>query len=134
MLFALTAKLVQFVDDVMDFTSSSAIMGKPALNDLKSGLATAPVLFAAEEFPELSAMIQRRFQNNGDVETAQRLVFQSRGIERTRDLAAHHATLAAEKVSFKICSYAISNAVVLPSYGSSYDHCEWQAATLHECF
>lgn len=82
----------------MDFTSSSAVMGKPALNDLKSGLATAPVLFAAEEYPELSPMIQRRFQNNGDVDLAQKLVFQSRGIERTRELATEHATLAAEKV------------------------------------
>eukprot|EP00887_Chlorella_sp_A99_P002303 scaffold10.g2303.t1 len=38
----------QLVDDVMDFTSTAAEMGKPALNDLRSGLATAPVLFAAQ--------------------------------------------------------------------------------------
>ena len=82
----------------MDFTSSSAVMGKPALNDLKSGLATAPVLFAAEEFPELSPLILRRFQNDGDVNVAQKLVFQSQGIERTRELAAEHASLAAEMV------------------------------------
>ncbi len=89
---------LQFVDDILDFTSSSKVMGKPALNDLKSGLATAPVLFAAEEYPELSPLIQRRFQNDGDVKLAQKLVFQSRGIERTRELAAEHASLAAEKV------------------------------------
>lgn len=39
---------VQFVDDVLDFTGSTSQLGKPALNDLKSGLATAPVLFAME--------------------------------------------------------------------------------------
>ena len=90
--------VLQFVDDILDFTSSSKVMGKPALNDLKSGLATAPVLFAAEEYPELSPLIQRRFQNDGDVNLAQKLVFRSRGIERTRELAAEHASLAAEKV------------------------------------
>lgn len=37
-------------------------MGKPALNDLRSGLATAPVLYAAEEHPELLPLIQRRFK------------------------------------------------------------------------
>ena len=39
---------VQFVDDVLDFTGSTLQLGKPALNDLRSGLATAPVLYAAE--------------------------------------------------------------------------------------
>lgn len=91
---------MQFVDDVMDFTSSSAVMGKPALNDLKSGLATAPVIFAAEEYPELSPLILRRFKNDGDVKLAEKLVFQSQGIQKTRELAAEHAALAAEKVSF----------------------------------
>ena len=41
----------QFVDDILDFTSSSSLLGKPALNDLASGIATAPVLFAAREHP-----------------------------------------------------------------------------------
>lgn len=37
-------------------------MGKPQLNDLRSGLATAPVLYAAEEHPDLLPLIQRRFK------------------------------------------------------------------------
>jgi decaprenyl-diphosphate synthase subunit 1 len=39
----------QFVDDLLDFVSSSDQMGKPAAADLKLGLATAPVLFACEK-------------------------------------------------------------------------------------
>ena len=35
----------------------------------------------------------------GDVERAQELVFNSRGIQRARDLAAQHAQLAAQAVS-----------------------------------
>jgi hypothetical protein len=55
----------QFVDDVLDFTGSTMQLGKPALNDLRSGLATAPVLFAAEEHPELQPLILRRFKSEG---------------------------------------------------------------------
>jgi len=40
---------VQLVDDLLDFISSENIMGKPASADLKLGLATAPVLFAAHQ-------------------------------------------------------------------------------------
>lgn len=55
------------MDDVLDLTASASILGKPALNDLKSGLATAPVLFAAEEQPALKPLIARKFKNEGDV-------------------------------------------------------------------
>ena len=56
---------VQFVDDVLDFTGSTMQLGKPTLNDLRSGLATAPVLYAAEEHPELNTLILRRFKSEG---------------------------------------------------------------------
>jgi len=39
----------QLVDDLLDFVSSTATMGKPAAADLELGLATAPVLFAAQK-------------------------------------------------------------------------------------
>lgn len=60
----------QLVDDLLDFVSSQAELGKPAATDLKLGLATAPVLFACEKFPELNVMIMRRFSEPGDVERA----------------------------------------------------------------
>ncbi len=47
------------MDDVLDFTGSASQLGKPALNDLRSGIATAPVLLAAEEYPQLVPLIQR---------------------------------------------------------------------------
>ena len=39
----------QLVDDLLDFTSSDAVMGKPTTADLRLGLATGPVLFAAHQ-------------------------------------------------------------------------------------
>jgi len=88
----------QVVDDLLDFTATSGMLGKPAHNDLKSGLATAPVLYAAEEFPGLKPLIVRRFKEPGDVELASTWVFQSKGIERTQELAAHHAEAAAQAI------------------------------------
>ena len=60
----------QLVDDLLDFVSSASELGKPAANDLKLGLATAPVLFACEKFPQLNEMVNRRFTQPGDVEFA----------------------------------------------------------------
>ena len=88
---------------MLDFTGSSKTLGKPALNDLKSGLATAPVLYAAESHAELRPLILRKFEEPGDVKLAQELVFGSDGIERTRQLAVSHARKAAEMVRPHSC-------------------------------
>ena len=55
------------------------------------GLSTAPVLYAAEEYPELKQLILRKFEAAGDVETACRVVMKSAGLRRTKELAAFHA-------------------------------------------
>jgi geranylgeranyl pyrophosphate synthase len=86
----------QLVDDVLDFEGNLSSLGKPALADLNAGLATAPVLFAAEIYPELEGMMERKFKEVGDVDRAQQLVFDSDGIERTKQLARVHAEIAME--------------------------------------
>ncbi|KAG5882795.1 hypothetical protein JTB14_035625 [Gonioctena quinquepunctata] len=85
----------QLVDDLLDFVSSAEAMGKPTAADLKLGLATAPVLFACEKYPELNPMIMRRFQEPGDVEKAFELVHKSRGLQQTQFLARQHCQEAA---------------------------------------
>jgi len=84
----------QFRDDVLDYIGDSSLLGKPTLGDLREGIATAPVLFAAEKFPELHSLIKRRFKEIGDVERAAKLVFESDGIEMASDLANEHRNLA----------------------------------------
>merc|ERR1719450_1188334 len=84
----------QLVDDLLDFIVSADQLGKPAAADLKLGLATAPVLFAAEKFPELNELIGRRFSNEGDVEKAFKLVQEPGGLNETRDLAKKHCDAA----------------------------------------
>jgi geranylgeranyl pyrophosphate synthase len=46
----------QIVDDVLDFTSEQATVGKPVANDLRQGLITLPALYYYEEFPDDSGM------------------------------------------------------------------------------
>ena len=84
----------QFRDDVLDYVGDSSLLGKPTLGDLREGIATAPVLFAAEKFPELHSLIKRRFKEIGDVERAAKLVFESDGIEMASNLANEHRNLA----------------------------------------
>ncbi|NJR68682.1 MAG: solanesyl diphosphate synthase [Synechococcales cyanobacterium CRU_2_2] len=86
----------QIVDDILDFTASEEALGKPAGSDLKQGNLTAPVLYALEEQPALAALIEREFNQEGDWEKAFAAVHQSRGIERSRELAKHHAKAAAD--------------------------------------
>lgn len=88
----------QVVDDVLDYTSSSMVLGKPALNDIKAGLVTCPVLFAAEEHPELAPMIQRKFRNPGDIDHTIWCVQNSQGIQRSRHLAESYIQEALESL------------------------------------
>lgn len=61
---------------MLDFTATAAELGKPGQGaDLKLGLATAPALYAWEEFPELGAMIERKFSGPDDVEQVRRTSF-----------------------------------------------------------
>ena len=70
------------------------------------GLATAPVLFAAEKYPELNLMISRRFENKEDVERAFDLVQRSSGLDETRRLAKKHCDDAIVSLeNFKSSNY-----------------------------
>jgi geranylgeranyl pyrophosphate synthase len=53
---------------MLDFVGTEESLGKPVANDLRLGIATAPVLYAAKQFPELEALILRKFSQEGDIQ------------------------------------------------------------------
>ena len=100
----------QIIDDILDFTSPTEILGKPAGSDLISGNITAPALLAMEEKPYLQVLIDREFSKEGDIEKALGLIQESDGIQRSRELASYHAQLALKSVeglSASACSQAL---------------------------
>lgn len=89
----------QIVDDILDFTASTEVLGKPAGSDLISGNLTIPVLYAMEENPYLIKLIEREFNQEGDIEEALTIVREGNAIERSRSLALTHSKLAAESLT-----------------------------------
>jgi all-trans-nonaprenyl-diphosphate synthase len=89
----------QIVDDILDFTGSTEVLGKPAASDLSSGNITAPALYAMEEQPYLTTLIEREFSEEGDLEEALSIIHESRGIQRSRELAAYHGRTAVQHLN-----------------------------------
>ncbi|BAF20276.1 solanesyl-diphosphate synthase 1, mitochondrial [Oryza sativa Japonica Group] len=88
----------QLIDDVLDFTGTSASLGKGSLTDIRHGIITAPMLYAMEEFPQLHEVVDRGFDNPANVELALDYLQKSRGIEKTKELAREHANRAIKAI------------------------------------
>ncbi len=84
----------QIIDDLLDFTSSTEAMGKPAGSDLAQGNLTAPVLFAIEEFPEILDFVRRELSEPSDLAQALDLIHKSKALPRARQLARDYALQA----------------------------------------
>ena len=82
----------QIQDDILDFTAAASVLGKPALADMDLGLSTAPILYAAQEFPHLRPLVMRRFKNKGDKQTALEALYKSEvAMDKAKALARFHA-------------------------------------------
>jgi len=84
----------QIVDDILDFTSPTEVLGKPSGSDLISGNITAPALFAMEENPYIEVLIEREFSQEGDIEKALDFIHSSQGIPRSKELADQYGQSA----------------------------------------
>lgn len=87
----------QITDDLLDYEGTHT--GKAPLQDLNSGLVTAPLLFAAESQPQLRSLFARGFNQPHDTELALQLLHQTDGIAKTRQLAEEYSLKAVDALS-----------------------------------
>ncbi|XP_063727647.1 LOW QUALITY PROTEIN: all trans-polyprenyl-diphosphate synthase PDSS1-like [Symsagittifera roscoffensis] len=80
----------QLADDIVDFVGAASKSDKPTNADLASGLATAPVFFAAFERNDLNFLIMRQFGEKGDVKLARDLTLDSSGVQETEVMIHNH--------------------------------------------
>ncbi|HEY9754869.1 MAG TPA: polyprenyl synthetase family protein [Oculatellaceae cyanobacterium] len=96
--------LFQLVDDLLDVTGSSAVLGKPAGGDLQSGVITAPALFILEREDDIAARLREliktravtTFEGNSE---ALDLIRNHGGVEKTVELCQKYATASKESLA-----------------------------------
>jgi heptaprenyl diphosphate synthase len=87
----------QIADDVLDYTSTAAELGKPVGADLRQGTVTLPLMLALQDpavAPALQAVLGQEPVTDADYEEVVRLVRRSGAIERT-EAQAHDFALRA---------------------------------------
>ena len=96
----------QLIDDVLDYTSTACVLGKPALDDLHNGILTAPVLLALQKETalvraELESDIQKAFENDRDASNRLQTTLIKMGYtHETRLIAEQYYQQACEAISF----------------------------------
>ncbi|WP_019913859.1 polyprenyl synthetase family protein [Paenibacillus sp. HW567] len=95
----------QIQDDLLDFTQSADVLGKPAGSDLRHGQVTLPVLFALQD-PELAPAIRTIGPASSDEEVAHvlSLINRSDALARTEGVSQDYLAQAAAIVD-QLSSY-----------------------------
>lgn len=81
----------QIVDDILSYTAMKKAFENSSSAELNFDLATAPILFAWQKYPDLGTLISREFKEPGDVKLALELIEKAEGVKRTRELAEKYA-------------------------------------------
>lgn len=94
----------QIVDDLLDVTSDSNKLGKPAGSDLSQGLITAPTLFVLERGDKAAKRLEdlirtRAVSSPEGVEESLELIRTNGGVEATVTLANKYAKLAGDSLA-----------------------------------
>ncbi|MFP5245512.1 MAG: polyprenyl synthetase family protein [Thermoanaerobaculia bacterium] len=89
----------QLIDDLLDFTSSTEVLGKPALSDLKEGKLTLPLLLAMpratpRERELVARVVERKSFDGVDPNEIVAIVQRYDTAEQTREIAREYADRA----------------------------------------
>lgn len=89
----------QLIDDLLDFTSSTEVLGKPALSDLKEGKITLPLILATpratvREREIISRVVSRKSFDGIDSQEILDIVQRYQTLDETREIARDYASRA----------------------------------------
>lgn len=91
----------QLIDDVLDYTSSAEVLGKPVLSDLREGKITLPLILARTRATEperklIDRVVAERDFGSTDPQELVAIANRYDTIEETRDIARGYAAQAAD--------------------------------------
>jgi octaprenyl-diphosphate synthase len=83
----------QLVDDILDFSSSEDVLGKPVLNDLKEGKLTLPLMYAIEcgdreEVRKIKTVLKEKAFSSVTPKEILEIILRHDTLSRTRERAA----------------------------------------------
>lgn len=85
----------QIIDDILDYTSSDATLGKEAGHDLRDGVYTLPLIYALEKKPaELVALLDKKELSEEEIRRIIALTKEYGGIDQARALAKKYTDKA----------------------------------------
>ena len=84
----------QIIDDILDFTARSEVLGKPIASDLRSGIYTLPVIEAVERDPAVRDLMVPPPADPARIDAALRAIDRAGGISRARRQAVAYTARA----------------------------------------
>jgi len=90
----------QIIDDILDYTQSSADIGKPVLEDVRQGIYSLPLLYAlqADQASLLPLLQKKAAITDADTQKIYQLVHQLGGIEKAQQLATSYTQKALKAI------------------------------------
>lgn len=91
----------QIIDDRLDWVGREEELGKPVASDLRNGIITAPILFAAQEDELVKDLLAQALpRGEEDVEKIIGIVRGGSALQKTQEMAEQHLRQAIEALSF----------------------------------
>lgn len=90
----------QIIDDILDYSSSSDVVGKPTGNDLKEGIFTLPLICSLSvDRARLSPLLSKDVYSNEDIVEIINMTKELGGIDKARAYARRYTERAFERIN-----------------------------------